>query len=416
MHHADDAAGCSSSSSNATVLPIAAGHTWALPQLWPFCFYNWRAPSFRLSTIPHHLASTEACDAPSSFRLAIGLGGLARTLPHPLVYKTLRGHLIEPWNKTHSSRRQQAPIQIAVLAALRLDDQRAVAAGGGPGMGTAMSRVSEAAIWRALNYLSADPRDVSIEANASTPLPSCLPSNSNSTSGPCSNYADPCALPVVAGQLWSRIRIYNLLVAHEAREGYTFDALLFMRPDLAIVVPVPPPSACTLSTLFPSSSAASIPVSSYTYADWLAWLPRSHVQSAFKRVSDDFHTCSIRFAYGVTSGLNPEKFLVHAAKVNGVEMRPFNEATRDLIISIVRPPSLPNQPPPPYGFLCSDVANLLKSAAEVSGHTNATLLSPVKGAFQPLVYKGKSAEGRFPPSYPTCTRLLVSNPANAIGA
>ena len=282
-------------------------------------------------------------------------------------------------------------------------------------MGTAMSRLSEAAIWRALNYLGADPRDVSIEANASTPTPSCLPSNSSSTSGPCSNYADPCALPVVAGQLWSRIRIYNLLVAHEAREGYIFDALLFMRPDLAIVVPVPPPSACTLSTLFPSSSAASIPVSSYTYADWLAWLPRSHVQSAFKRVSDDFHTCSIRFAYGVTSGLNPEKFLVHAANVNGVEMRPFNEATRDLIISIVRPPPLPNQPPPPYGFLCSDVANLLKSAAEVSGHTNATLLSPVKGAFQPLVYKGKSAEGRFPPSYPTCTRLLVSNPANAIG-
>ena len=105
-HHADDAAGCSSS--NATVLPIAAGHTWALPQLWPFCFYNWRAPNFRLATIPPHLASTDTCDAPSSFRLAIGLGGLARTLPHPLVYKTLRGHIIEPWNKTHSSRRQQA--------------------------------------------------------------------------------------------------------------------------------------------------------------------------------------------------------------------------------------------------------------------------------------------------------------------
>ena len=86
----------------------------------------------------------------------------------------------------------------------------------------------------------------------------------------CSNYRDPCALPVVAGQLWSRQRIYELMVGHERRLGVRFDSVLFMRPDLALLVPAMP--LCRAAPSDPSgASVCTTPPPSYV-ADWATWL------------------------------------------------------------------------------------------------------------------------------------------------
>jgi hypothetical protein len=49
--------------------------------------------------------------------------------------------------------------QVTVFAALRLDDERVVSSGGGPGMGTSMGRASLAAVHHALRHLGADERN-----------------------------------------------------------------------------------------------------------------------------------------------------------------------------------------------------------------------------------------------------------------
>jgi hypothetical protein len=70
-----------------------------------------------------------------------------------------------------------------------------------------------------------------------------------------------------------------------------------------------------------------------------------------------------------------------------------------------------------YGFLCEKIARTMGAAARASGHVAAphavatAVVSPA-AAFQPLVYRGRAAEAHFAAHVPTCTRLLVTNPAN----
>ena len=91
----------------------------------------------------------------------------------------------------------------------------------------------------------------------------------------------------------------------------------------------------------------------------------------------------------------------------------MHDTHHPLALSIVRP-LVPGAAPPPYGFICSGLARQLRAIADVSGQTDTTLGASPKHAFVPLVYKGQSAEGRFPADAPTCTRLIVRNPANSL--
>ena len=140
---------------NAT-LDIEHGHRWALLRLWPFCFYSW-GPEMKLKTVPATAPgfSLESCvrsvvntsNMTSDYQhqhqhqrsqrelqrleqprhqqqlqhqspvLAIGLGGLARTLAHPLVYKSLRGHVVDGLG---------AQARTVVFGALRLTDDRVI--------------------------------------------------------------------------------------------------------------------------------------------------------------------------------------------------------------------------------------------------------------------------------------------------
>ena len=149
----------------------------------------------------------------------------------------------------------------------------------------------------------------------------------------------------------------------------------------------------------------------------MSWLPRQHAERALQRASDAFDACvePMRFAQGAAAGLSPERFFVHAAHAHGVLMRPL-DPSHSLVMMIIRP-LLPGVTPPPYGFLCKIAADKLHAAADASGQAHAALMgSPgaQRSAFLPLVYRGRTAEDHFPPGVPTCTRLLLRNPANSV--
>ena len=316
------------------VLNLRAGHIWSARMFWPYCFYRWRAPGFRLGTrelVPHHDArkqqqqqqyeeeehdeydaslvcpnATSSHHPRTQLRIAIGLGGLARTFSHPLVYKTLRGHVVDALAGRIGLRGTGGGASVCVLAALRLEDDRPVTAGGGPGMGATMGRAMHADVRRALNYLSVDDRDVLLRENATVGVPDCTQStrdrnDTTPTSGkahhptPCASYNNACALPTVAGQVWSRRAVYDLVVARELRDGAMFDSILFMRPDVAVIIPLVPACLYLPHTLHQSTH----------YADWFAWLPRVDVDGAFRAVSDEL------MDFDASSHMHPQNVHAH---------------------------------------------------------------------------------------------------------
>ena len=399
-----------------TILRVRSGHVFLLPTWWPYCYYKWHAHNVTFGTISLHeqqqqakqqqqmaqLLQKRSCT--SSMRFALGIAGLARTFPHPLVYKSIRGNLLEALSANNNEHHEHA---YAVFAALRLDDAKSVHAGGksgnGAGTGTTMGTTSLAAVQRALAHLGADPRDVLIRQDATIDTPKCYGAGNNATAlaslgkaTPCTSYKSRCALPTVVGQMWSRRAIFDLLTAHERREGVRFDSILFMRPDL--VIPIP---------FFPLCEYGAQLSSATWYSDWVNWLPRDALDGAFGLASADFETCAIRFAEGDMEGLDPEHFLVELGRRHGVLFSPL-DATKSLF-SIVRP-RVPN--PPPMGFVCDALAKIMRSAADQTLQTSSAAVP--RGAFYGLAYKGRGAEARFPQGVPTCTRLIFDNPSNAI--
>ena len=208
------------------VIPIRAGHVFTLPIWWPFCFYRWHMEmNVTFGTARLKQRDQIRCRPK---RLALGIAGLARTFPHPIVHETIRGHLLDALS--------QGRHHHAVFGALRLEDERLVQGHGGGGR--AMEGASAAAVQRALARLGADPRDVVVRQNATIAVPACA--SSTATGVPCTSYSSRCALPTVAAQIWSRRTILELIDAHERRESARFDSVIFMRPDLAVVVPFLP--------------------------------------------------------------------------------------------------------------------------------------------------------------------------------
>ena len=54
---------------------------------------------------------------------------------------------------------------------------------------------------------------------------------------PCTMYGLPCAQHAIDGMLATRGALMALVAAHEARRGVAFDSVLFVRPDLAELLP-----------------------------------------------------------------------------------------------------------------------------------------------------------------------------------
>ena len=106
-------------------------------------------------------------------------------------------------------------------------------------------------------------------------------------------------------QLASRHAIYRLILEHEARRSLhckqlgcpdddadgahdgaqLFESVIFMRPDLAILVPLLPYCFHPLDT-------------ARRMGDWIVWMPRGALDGAVGRALDVFRSCAVRFERG----------------------------------------------------------------------------------------------------------------------
>ena len=145
-------------------------------------------------------------------------------------------------------------------------------------------------------------------------------------------------------QLASRHAIYRLILEHEARRAlhckqrrveqrrveqlgcpdddadgahdgaHLFESVLFMRPDLAILVPLLPYCFHPLDT-------------ARRMGDWIVWMPRGALDGAFGRALDVFRSCAVRFERG------SEKLFDELAASSNVSFR-----AREPPVQLVLPP------------------------------------------------------------------------------
>ena len=97
----------------------------------------------------------------------------------------------------------------------------------------------------------------------------------------CQSYSDPCGMHAVVGQLWSRRAIFDMVVAHEARRGVRFDSILFVRPDLAALLPMLP--WCYYDRAI-----------SRNKVDHAWWVSRADAAAALREPHDDVYQCRLR--------------------------------------------------------------------------------------------------------------------------
>lgn len=248
---------------------------------------------------------------------------------------------------------------------------------------------------------------------------------------PCTSYSNVCALPNVVGQLWSRRVLYELIVARETRTALVFDSIIFLRPDLAAAVPLPP--LCSPEW---QHDWRSTPIG---MGDWLVWVPRHLAAAVFQKPSEAFARCELVFgsaimpptplplaslkgqgAQGVYRSPSPEEFLIHAAGLYGAKILLVTEGTRYAdepllgTLTVLRPLSRTAMP---MGMMCTHVSRGLDAASAVS-HPSSQLLSSEKGARQPhlllMGYTNSRADAHRSPAHgPSCWRLLMANPFNS---
>ena len=313
-------------------------------------------------------------------RLALGLAGLARTFAHPLVYKALRGFLIDAVGARSTT----------VFAHLRLDDDRPVRMSGAKEEAMRTDPRMHSRVLEALDALGAARLDVEVFNSSSSSggsrqddearrPPDCEYITNATPRQPCDTYSDVCALPTALGQLGSRHAIYRLVLAHEARHTHLFDSVLFMRPDLGVLVPLLPHCFHRLDvTRF--------------FADHVVWMPRAHFEAVLGRAVAVFHSCAVRFEHG------SEVLFVALAAASNVTM--VEEPTLQ-VMPIVRP-HIPHMPP--AGFVCRVFAQGLSRYT-----TTAAGLTPNPALFRTdhiLHYSRLAAS--------SCPKLTYGNPSNKL--
>jgi hypothetical protein len=297
-------------------------------------------------------------------RIALCLGGLARTFGHSLAFKTLKGNLLIPLRAKTS----------AVFAHLRLADSRGIPNRGrqfanhiSPGtwgsyrqndanratMGMVASNRSD--VERALRYLGALEDDVRILDGAQAPVPQCPGQggvyDADRGSQPwnaCQGYFLPCSQHVIDGMLTSRVALYDLVVAHERRRQIRFDFVIFCRPDVAVLLPV-------LPWCFYGSDVAR------HNQDWFEWLPRALAEGALSAVAKEYYSCA-------TPGFDKITDYVRVAAKHGTRLVQ-DDTLR--VVTILRD----NRPGFPHKKDCGELATGLLAAARARSGDYSTMLT-----------------------------------------
>ena len=196
-------------------------------------------------------------------------------------------------------------------------------------------------------------------------------------------------------QLASRHAIYRLILEHEARRSLhckqlgcpdefddadgandgaqLFESVLFMRPDLAILVPLLPYCFHPLDT-------------ARRMGDWIVWMPRRALDGAFGRALEVFRSCAVRFENG------SEKLFDELAASSNVSFRDQALDHGGLSVMPIVRQNVPDMAP--TRFICQMLAEGL------SGYTTtASGLRP-----HPRLYHVGGVRG--------CPKLTYANPTN----
>jgi hypothetical protein len=202
------------------------------------------------------------CASQARPRLALLLGGLARTFPHELVFRSIKSHLIDAMG-----------MDTVVFAHIRLQDLNTDP--------SAFVHAQRPNVERALDFLGALQENRVILNTAATP------NNAHChhfvERRPRGHENEPRHLDgAVQGQLWSRKALLDLMLAHEKRAQLRFDSVLFMRPDLTVMVPWLPFCLYDLSM-------------SRITLDWLWWVSRADAEGALGGGYDDYFVQCVAF-------------------------------------------------------------------------------------------------------------------------
>ena len=170
------------------------------------------------------LTANIACQFYSRPRVAVALGGAARNLAQPLLYRSIRTNLVEAFGG-----------DTTVFAILKLEDQRGAGASEGLDF---LKDAEEANIRHALEFIGVK-SDRHVILSNGTQLP-------NSRSPICGTpwYVTPGRpsdlYNSLLGQLNTRQQLYHLIEAEESRTGLAFDFIIYTRPDVSWPYPVKP--------------------------------------------------------------------------------------------------------------------------------------------------------------------------------
>ena len=159
--------------------------------------------------------------------------------------------------------------------------------------------------------------------------------------------------------------------AHDGAQ--LFESVLFMRPDLAILVPLLPHCFHPLDT-------------ARRMGDWIVWMPRRALDGAFGRALEVFRSCAVRFENG------SEKLFDELAASSNVSFRDQALDQGGLSVMPIVRPKVPDMAP--TGFICQMLAEGLYRYS-----TTASGLRP-----HPRLYHVGGVRG--------CPKLTYANPTN----
>ena len=208
--------------------------------------------------------------------VAVCLSGHARTLVQPLVYRTIKGHLVDAFGG-----------DATVVADLKLRDE----SGEGP---LAHVDADEARVRHALAHIGVADRDTIIRATGPPDtVPPCNATTGMVRFSPTTPQKDERGIMVwpthmgssrayysLLGQLRNRAHCHALIERAEAsRGGGRFDVVMVSRPDLVWSFPVRPYCLWNLSQ----------PLRKH---DWFYFLPRREMDAALQRPLETMLGCS----------------------------------------------------------------------------------------------------------------------------
>lgn len=284
------------------------------------CAFAWSLSNHSMALFEEGATAQRVCGPPQ--RLALCIGGLARSFSHALSWQTVRGHLMHPLGA-----------HITTFAALRLEDERGLTAANGKDF-SATASASRNAVLLALRELGVEEANMKIERDARVPPPRCSGSggvyewdrgpSSNASQRSCRGYQLPCSQLTIDGMLTTRATLFKMVVEHEARTSVTFESVLYIRPDVVVLFPALP------WCFYPSSYEVRV------NQDWLEWYPRRLAEAALDKVAANYYGCKLPDMSSMT------KYAEHAAKL-GAELKQDDSLRALVHLLRVSSPNLPHK-------------------------------------------------------------------------